>query len=215
MPGLGLGEIAQQLAGGGVGGGRRRRGCRRPPPRFPSRSPPRGCARAEVLDQPDGRRAYQPATCSRRISGITSPKRRPVQLDQALAVVVFLLRHAVEQLGAVREVAPQALGVAAVDAGVVLFGGDGERQHLLFGKIAEAAAVGHEAHGRLRGDGRGGRPLDPPCDREVQAPRRADVAGSFGGNGGRPWNRTRHGSPRRSYSPLPHLAARRPTRWGG
>ena len=29
-------------------------------------------------------------------------------------------------------------------------------------------------------------------------------------NGGRPWNRTRHGSPRRSYSPLPHLAARRP-----
>ena len=31
-------------------------------------------------------------------------------------------------------------------------------------------------------------------------------------NGGRPWNRTRRGSPRRSYSPLPHLAARRPTR---
>jgi len=30
-------------------------------------------------------------------------------------------------------------------------------------------------------------------------------------SGGRPWNRTRHGSPRRSYSPLPHLAARRPT----
>ena len=30
-------------------------------------------------------------------------------------------------------------------------------------------------------------------------------------DGGRPWNRTRHGSPRRSYSPLPHLAARRPT----
>ena len=29
-------------------------------------------------------------------------------------------------------------------------------------------------------------------------------------DGGRPWNRTRHGSPRRSYSPLPHLAARRP-----
>lgn len=28
--------------------------------------------------------------------------------------------------------------------------------------------------------------------------------------GGRPWNRTRRGSPRRSYSPLPHLAARRP-----
>ncbi len=29
-------------------------------------------------------------------------------------------------------------------------------------------------------------------------------------DGGRPWNRTRHESPRRSYSPLPHLAARRP-----
>ena len=29
--------------------------------------------------------------------------------------------------------------------------------------------------------------------------------------GGRPWNRTRHGFPRRSYSPLPHLAARRPS----
>src|SRR6056297_4041302 len=38
------------------------------------------------------------------------------------------------------------------------------------------------------------------------------------GNGGRPWNRTRHGSPRRSYSPLPHLAARRPMHlrtWAG
>jgi len=31
-------------------------------------------------------------------------------------------------------------------------------------------------------------------------------------NGGRPWNRTRHGSPRESYSLLPHLAARRPLR---
>ena len=29
-------------------------------------------------------------------------------------------------------------------------------------------------------------------------------------SGGRPWNRTRRESPRRSYSPLPHLAARRP-----
>jgi len=35
-------------------------------------------------------------------------------------------------------------------------------------------------------------------------------AGAGGAGGGRPWNRTRHGSPRRSYSPLPHLAARRP-----
>ncbi len=34
--------------------------------------------------------------------------------------------------------------------------------------------------------------------------------GADGKAGGRPWNRTRHGSPRRSYSPLPHLAARRP-----
>lgn len=33
-------------------------------------------------------------------------------------------------------------------------------------------------------------------------------------NGGRPWNRTRRGSPRGSYSPLPHLAARRPPRVG-
>ena len=30
-------------------------------------------------------------------------------------------------------------------------------------------------------------------------------------NGGGPWNRTRRGSPRRSYSPLPHLAARPPS----
>ena len=33
--------------------------------------------------------------------------------------------------------------------------------------------------------------------------------------GGRPWNRTRRGSPRGSYSPLPHLAARRPHIWRG
>jgi hypothetical protein len=39
---------------------------------------------------------------------------------------------------------------------------------------------------------------------------RASLDGCWEESGGRPWNRTRRGSPRRSYSPLPHLAARRP-----
>jgi hypothetical protein len=64
-----------------------------------------------------------------------------VQLDQALAVGVLLDRHLVEHRGAVGIVGAQAFGVAAVDAGVVFLGGDGQRQNLLFGQVAEPAAV--------------------------------------------------------------------------
>jgi hypothetical protein len=37
-------------------------------------------------------------------------------------------------------VGAQPFGIAAVDAGVVLFGRDGQRQNLLFGQVRKAAA---------------------------------------------------------------------------
>ena len=65
-----------------------------------------------------------------------------VQVDQPLAMVVLLDCHAVEHRRRGRKVPAQALGKAAVDAGVVLLGRDRQRQNLLFGKVGETAAEG-------------------------------------------------------------------------
>ena len=65
-----------------------------------------------------------------------------VQIDQLLTVAVFLDRHAIENQGRSRKVDAQPFGKTAIDPGVVLFGRDGQRQHLLFGQIDKAAAEG-------------------------------------------------------------------------
>ena len=55
-----------------------------------------------------------------------------VQVDQPLAVAVLFDRHAIEHCRRGREIGPQAFGEGPVDAGVVLFRGDRQRQDLLF-----------------------------------------------------------------------------------
>ena len=69
-----------------------------------------------------------------------------VQVDQALAVLVFFGGHAVEYLCGIGKFGTQHFRVRAVDAGVVLFRGDGKGQNLLFAEVAEMAALGEEAH---------------------------------------------------------------------
>jgi len=62
-------------------------------------------------------------------------------------VAVLLLGHALEEPGGVREFVAQAIGVGAVDAGVVLFGGDGEGEDLALREVGETAALVEETHG--------------------------------------------------------------------
>ncbi len=65
----------------------------------------------------------------------------PVLLDQDGAVVLLLRGHLVEDGGRMRIVVAQPVGIGAIDAPVVLFRGDGQRQHFLFGQRIEGAAA--------------------------------------------------------------------------
>src|SRR5690606_7201660 len=62
-------------------------------------------------------------------------------LDQRGAMAVLLLGHLVEYLGRLRIILAQALRVPTIDAGVVLLGGDREREHLLLGQVPELPLV--------------------------------------------------------------------------
>jgi len=72
-------------------------------------------------------------------------------LDQTGAMVVLLIRHALEDLGGLREFIVQTIGIGAIDARIVLLGGYGQRQHLLFAQGIEwtpAKAENTQKHSR-------------------------------------------------------------------
>ena len=60
-----------------------------------------------------------------------SPKRWLIDVDQATAVLVFSIRHAVEYSGRGGILLAQLGRIGSVDAAVLLFGGDGQGEHLL------------------------------------------------------------------------------------
>ena len=70
-------------------------------------------------------------------------------LDQGPAMAVFFAGHAFEDLGGFRIIGAQSFCVAAIDAGVVFFGRDGQCQDLLFGQISKPATISHVKHGEL------------------------------------------------------------------
>ena len=65
-----------------------------------------------------------------------------MEVDQALAVAVLFPGHAVENRCRGGKILAKAFGKAAVDAGVILFGRDRQRQNFLFAQIGKAAALG-------------------------------------------------------------------------
>src|SRR5690606_17924973 len=96
---------------------------------------------AEVLDQPDRATVVEPGH-------VLSPDQRdgvaeaPTMLrDEVGAVRVLLARHLLEDLGGLRVIRPQTLGVPAIDPRIVLLARDGERENLLLGKVLEMASV--------------------------------------------------------------------------
>jgi hypothetical protein len=60
-----------------------------------------------------------------------------IQIEQAMAVAVLLLRHGLEHFGRGRVLRPQTLGEIVVDAGVFLFQGNRQRQQFLFREIGK------------------------------------------------------------------------------
>ena len=140
--GFGGGQVPQKLARRGVaraggGAGVERLGRLLHRLRFAANRVQR-----QVLRQPDRTAGVEPGDMFAADQGDHLAKAGAVQVDQALAVTVLFHRHAVEHLGRGRKVRAQALGKAAVDAGVILFRRDRQGQNLLFGQIGKAATVG-------------------------------------------------------------------------
>jgi hypothetical protein len=74
-----------------------------------------------------------------------------VELDQAAAVAGFLFAHRVEHGGGCGKILAQAFGVIGVDALVVFFERDGEREDFAFGQAVEFAHGFRIAFGRGTG----------------------------------------------------------------
>ena len=68
-------------------------------------------------------------------------------VDQHLAVMALFLRHLFENAGGMRIGVTQRIGIGEIDAAVVLFGGDGERQDFLLAERFEAAFAGAKKAG--------------------------------------------------------------------
>ncbi len=97
---------------------------------------------AEILNQPDRTPGIEPGHMLAPDERDDITEARPVPVDQPVAVDVLFLRHRVEDFRRGGIVFPQALGIAAVDARVVLLGRDGEREDFLFVQVREPAAAG-------------------------------------------------------------------------
>ena len=102
---------------------------------------------AHVLHQPDRAAGIEPRHMLAPDQRDHIAKPRRMQVDQTAAVLILLGGHAVENRRSVGIIGTQPLGIAAVDAGVILLGRDGKRQHLSFGEIAEVSTLGEERHG--------------------------------------------------------------------
>ena len=68
---------------------------------------------------------------------------RPVEFEQALAMLALLLGHLGEDIGAGRVVGPQAFGDIGIDAVVLFLVGDRQREDFAFRQVGEIA---HGAH---------------------------------------------------------------------
>jgi hypothetical protein len=73
---------------------------------------------------------------------------RSMQFDERGAMAVLLGRHLLEHLGRVRIGIRQTVGIGAVDTGIVLFRGDGEREDLLLAEGIERSATEAEDTGK-------------------------------------------------------------------
>ena len=103
--------------------------------------------KAQVLDQPDRATGVVARHVFAADQGYDLAKAVAVQGDQALAMAVLFLGHAVEHPGAVGKYRAQTLGIHAIDAGVVFFRRDRQGQDFLLAEVREPPSLGDETHG--------------------------------------------------------------------
>lgn len=144
---LGCGQITQKLSGRGVAGA----GCGGEVELLRILLHRGGllpdALQREVLDQPD----RAPRVIARNMlapdEGDDLSKTAPVQVNQTAAVFILLLGHPVKDCGAVGVFITQPFSIVTIDARIVLFRGDSERQNLLFAQVFETFAVERKSHG--------------------------------------------------------------------
>ena len=142
MARLGGGQIPQQAARGGIAAGLRGAQVKGFGLGFHRGGFGADGLKAQVFHQPDraaGIKARHMFAADQRNH---LAKAAAMQVDQLLAVAIFLDGHAVEHCRRGRVIGAQALGIAAVDVPVILFGRDGEREDFLFRQIGKPAAGG-------------------------------------------------------------------------
>ena len=66
---------------------------------------------------------------------------RAVEVDQPMAMAVFLRRHLLEKLGRARIICPETLGIIGVDSSVLLLERDCQAEHLLLAQALEGSQI--------------------------------------------------------------------------
>ena len=95
----------------------------------------------EVFGQPHRLAGIEPCDMFAADQGDHIAKPRDMQVDQQLAMRVLFLRHTVKNGGRGRIAGAQFFGIAAVDAGVILFRGNRQRQDFLLAQVGKTASV--------------------------------------------------------------------------
>ncbi len=135
--GLGHGEVAEQLADRGIGaaaGGALVEAARL---QFHELGLTAELVDAEIVHQDERLAADEAAHVLAADEGDVLAEFLPVELDQTVAVLVFLFRHALEHFGGGGVVLAHRFGVVGVDAGILFFVADGEREDLAFAEFGE------------------------------------------------------------------------------
>lgn len=96
---------------------------------------------AQVLHQPDRPPCIEARDMFTPDQGDHLAEPFAVSVNQAAAVFVLFLSHAVEDLGRRRVFRPQPFGILAIDAGIVLFAGNRKREDFLFAEVRETTAT--------------------------------------------------------------------------
>jgi|GEM_PF-5508264 len=95
---------------------------------------------AKVFDQPDRPARIEPGHVFPPDQRDGRAEARLVQVDQPTAMLVLFLGHPIENSGRSGKFLSQHLGIAAVDAGIILFRGNREGEDLLLAEILETAS---------------------------------------------------------------------------
>ena len=134
-------QIAQEFTGGGVRGATRRAHIEIMRVAFHCRRLTADFLQPEVFRQPHRAAGVKSGHMLAPDQRDHLAEPRDMQVDQPLAVAVLLLCHAIKNGGRTGEIRAQPFGIAAINAGVILFRGNCKRQNFLLAQVRKTATV--------------------------------------------------------------------------